>query len=132
MQLKLTVKEFSKEGILEVIYPVKLSWLNYNRSHSSLSFSEKAGASIFLAGRANSYLNPMLQFSRTPFVLGIAFTAMGLVIGYFATHVSTFTCIRHEMEQQGICRLKQSTLFLPWNKQVTSFQLNDIQKAESV
>ncbi len=74
----------------------------------------------------------MVQFSRIPFILGIAFTAMGLVIGCFAAQVSTFTCIRPEIAQPGFCRLEQSTLFLPWNKEVVSFPLKDIQNAKSV
>ncbi|MBC7970584.1 MAG: hypothetical protein H7Z11_10760 [Verrucomicrobia bacterium] len=74
----------------------------------------------------------MALSSRIAFTVGIAFTAMGLVIGCFAARVSTFTCIRDQTEQQGICRLEQSTLFLPWNKKVVSFPLDDIQKAESV
>lgn len=74
----------------------------------------------------------MLQSSRIPLVSGIGLAAMGLIVGCFAARVSTFTCIRGKAEQQGICRLEKSTVFLPWNKTVENVQLNNIQKAEFV
>jgi len=70
--------------------------------------------------------------SRIPFVFGIGFTAMVLAIGCLAARVTTITCSRNGAELQGICRLEQSTLFLPWNKTVAKIQLKAIQKAEVV
>jgi hypothetical protein len=69
---------------------------------------------------------------RIPIVAGTGLTVIGLIMGCFVARVSTFICIRSGADQQGICRLEQSTLFLPWNKTVTSVQLSDIQKAESI
>lgn len=70
--------------------------------------------------------------SRIPMVTGTGITVMGLIMGCFIARVSTFTCVRSGADQQGICRLEQSTLFIPWNKTVTSVQLSDVQKAESI
>lgn len=73
---------------------------------------------------------PLMFGSALTIVLGSALTVMGLVIGCVAARVSTFTCIRSETNQQGICQVEKSTVFLPWVKTVSRVPLSHIQKAE--
>jgi hypothetical protein len=57
---------------------------------------------------------------------GMAFTFVGLTLGCFGGGIKTFTCIR----DQGICRLEESSPFLPWRKTIHTIAIRDIQKAE--
>jgi hypothetical protein len=57
---------------------------------------------------------------------GVVFTTVALTLGCFGGGIKTFTCIR----EQGICRLEESSYFLPWRKTIHTIAIRDIQKAE--
>lgn len=73
---------------------------------------------------------PLMFGSTLTIVFGSALTVMGLVIGCVAARVTTFTCIRASVNQQGICQLEKSTVFLPWIKTVSRVPLSNVQKAK--
>lgn len=73
---------------------------------------------------------PLMFGSALTLVFGSALTITGLVIGCVAARVSTFTCIRSNGTQQGVCQLEKSTVFLPWIKTVSSVPLSNVRKAE--
>jgi hypothetical protein len=73
-----------------------------------------------------------MRYSPVPLVFGTLMTAMGLAMGCFVAQVTTLTCWRDRPNQPGLCRLDQSTVFLPWQKTGVSIQLEDVQNADLI
>jgi hypothetical protein len=73
-----------------------------------------------------------MRYSPLPLVFGTLMTTMGLAMGCFVAQVTTLHCWRDRSNQPGVCRLDQSTVFLPWKTTGISIQLEDVQKAELI